>query len=186
MGAFGKPQKKGDDFEFQLPDEMSTGGRGRIPAKKDYPGRLTDIVADTSKAGNPMWVWTFVITKGDHAGRDFKMWTVLTDDAAWKIVETMKALGVEYEAGEKISINKKQLIGTGCLLSIVDDEFDGNETSSLKRIFPDPRGAGFKSGLGGKAAQEEEGEDGEGEGNEGEDEPAPPKKKTSGGMKRRK
>lgn len=162
---FGKPSMaKGDGtFEFQLPDTMGQG-RGRIPKGK-YIGRCTSIVSDTSKSsGNPMWVWEFVITKGPHAGRDFKLWTVLTDDAAWKVAETMTALGVDAQPGEKIRINKKDVIGVGCTMHIKDDagrDGDG-EFSKLDKISAHPNGAGFRSGggaLAGKAKAEPEPEE---------------------------
>lgn len=162
----GKPTKpqgaKDGTFEFQLPTDMGSG-RGRIP-KGPRVGRLVSIVADTSQAGNPMWVWTFVITKGDNAGRDFKLWTALTPDAAWKVVETLAALGKTYKPGEKVVINKKELIGVSCTMHIADDKGkDGDgEFSKLARISAHPNGAGFRS-TAGIAAQKNEPDAGEGD-----------------------
>lgn len=162
---FGKPKQRGSDgdFEFQLPDSIGSG-RGRIPKGK-YVGRCVDVIPDTSKtSGNPMWTWTFVITKGPQAGRDFKLWTVLTDDAAWKIVETLKALGQEVEAGDKIKLNKKAVIGVGVTMHIKDDNGqDGDgEFSKLDKISAHPNGAGFRpGGLGGKPKVEEDDDEGE-------------------------
>ncbi len=150
-GAFGKPKAaKGDGtFEFKLPESISSG-RGRIPKGK-YIGRCTSIVSETSKSsGNPMWTWEFVITKGPNAGRDFKLWTVLTDDAAWKVAETLSALGIKVVPGEKIKVNKKDVIGIGVTMHIKDDagqDGDG-EFSKLDKISAHPNGAGFKSGGG--------------------------------------
>lgn len=165
---FNKPKPKAQDgsFEFQMPSQMGAG-RGRIPKGK-YIGRCTSIVNDTSKSsGNPMWTWEFVITKGEHAGRDFKLWTVLTDDAAWKVAETLKALGVKAEAGSKVRINKKDVIGVGCTMHIKDDagqDGDG-EFSKLDKISAHPNGAGFRPGSGALAskAKEQEAEDDEDE-----------------------
>jgi hypothetical protein len=168
--AFGKPKAaKGDGtFEFKLPENLGSG-RGRIPKGK-YIGRCTSIISDTSKSsGNPMWTWEFVITKGPHAGRDFKLWTVLTDDAAWKVAETLSALGIKVTPGEKIKINKKDVIGVGVTMHIKDDagqDGDG-EVSKLDKISAHPSGAGFKSG-GGIAAKATE-EDDEGEAEEADD-----------------
>lgn len=166
--TFGKPKPKGADgsFEFQLPDSIGSG-RGRIPKGK-YIGRCVDVVPDTSQSsGNPMWTWNFVITKGPQAGRDFKLWTVLTDDAAWKIVETLKGLGQEVEAGDKIKLNKKEVIGVGVTMHVKDDagkDGDG-EYSKLDKISAHPNGAGYKPG---KLVKEEEEED-EGEEAAGDD-----------------
>lgn len=179
---FGKPAKAGDgNFEFQLPEEMGQG-RGRIKAGP-YVGRIVSIIPDTAQSsGNPMWVWTAVITKGPHAGRDFKMYTALTDSAAWKVAETLKALGIEAEAGQKVSISKKDVIGVGCTLHIKDDagkDGDG-EFSKLDKISAHPNGAGYRPGTvgSGKAKPEpepEEEEVGEEETEESEDDTGYPR-----------
>ena len=173
--AFSKPERGDDEFEFQLPDTVS--GRGRIP-KGPYMGRLVGIKAEISSNNNPMWVWSFVITKGPYAGRDFNLWTVLTDDAAWKIIETMKALGEDAEPGDKIRVNKKKLIGTFCQMNIIDDVFNGSDTSKLGGIGAHPNGAGYRGGLAKKDEEEDEDEtvpfDRSGGGDDDDDEVPPP------------
>lgn len=163
--TFGKPKPKAEDgnFAFKLPENMGKG-RGRI-TKGKYTGRLTGISSATSKSsGNPMWVWDFVITAGPQAGRDFKLWTVLTDDAAWKIMETVNALGGDLKPGDDVKINKKEIIGVGCTMHIKDDNGqDGDgEFSKLDKISAHPKGAGYRAG-GALAAQaaaaEEEGDE---------------------------
>lgn len=158
---FGKPAARADngDFSFQLPENIGSG-RGRIPKGK-YVGRCTGITNDISKSsGNPMWTWVFVITVGPQAGRDFKLWTVLTDDAAWKIVETLKALGLEVEPGDEIKMSRKDVIGVGCTMHVKDDNGqDGDgEFSKLDKISAHPKGAGYRPG-GGIAAKAREEED---------------------------
>lgn len=152
---FSRPKAATGDgtFSFSLPDNLGQG-RGRI-TKGKYIGRCTSIISDTSKAGNPMWTWEFVITKGPHAGRDFKLWTVLTDDAAWKIAETLNALGIKVKAGDKIKIRKQDVIGVGCTMHIKDDagqDGDG-EFSKLDKISAHPQGAGFRPGAGSLAGK---------------------------------
>lgn len=172
--TFGKPKAKDSDgnFKFKLPENMGAG-RGRIKAGPRV-GRCVDVIEENAKSsGNPMWTWTFVITAGPDAGRDFKLWTVLTDDAAWKIAETFKALGLEAEPGEEITLSKKDVIGVGCTMHIKDDNGrDGDgEFSKLDKISAHPKGAGYKA-KGGIAAQaaapvqeeDEQQEEGEGEG----------------------
>lgn len=169
---FGKPKPaaaKDGTFEFQLPENLGSG-RGRIPKGK-YVGKCVGIESDTSQnSGNPMWVWDFVITAGPQAGRNFRLWTVLTEDAAWKIVETLAGLGIKLKAGDRIKINRKQVIGVGCTLHVKDDagqdkdayDDEGNPMySKLDKISAHPKGAGYRSGsLGsGKAAKEVDPED---------------------------
>lgn len=147
---FGKPQaaaQKDGVFKFKLPDDLGSG-RGRIPKGK-YIGRCTGVVFEHAKSsGNPMWTWTFVTTKGPTAGRDWKLWTALTDDAAWKVVETLKALGLDAEPGEEVKVNRKEVVGVGVTLHIKDDNGqDGDgEFSKLDKISAHPNGAGYKPG----------------------------------------
>jgi hypothetical protein len=168
--SLGKPKaagKKDGNFTFRVPsqeqlDEQKAGSRGRIPGKKWYTMKLLDVVEEISRSSsNPMWTWEFVITSGSYAGRTFKMWTVLTDDAAWKVIEVLEALGVDCPPEEEIKLPRKEVIGVGCEGYVVDDagqDGDG-EFSKLNKIRPHPKGAGYKPGKGIAAAQEEEEEE---------------------------
>jgi hypothetical protein len=169
QSPFGK-SKKDDEFAFDIPDDADSGTRGaRIP-EGEYRGKCVSIIKDKSKAGNPMYVWSFVITKGRQAGRDFPLYTVLTPEAMWKLSETLLALGVPAEAGTSGVFQKSDVIGVYCVLVIEDDEFENRPRSKLTRILPDPRGAGRRSKVAGQFPPEEEPEDEEEEEDEYEEE----------------
>jgi hypothetical protein len=149
---FGSPSKQ-DAFEVDFPDPGESGLR--IP-KNRYIGRLVALTKDTSNAGNPMWVWVFVIIEGKYAGREFKLWTTLTPASMWKVGETLLALGFEGTPGEKFAFTLEEAIGRGATLVIVDDEFEGRKTSKLQGIEPHPKGAGYKPKGGGTPIIEED------------------------------
>lgn len=177
--SLGKPKPKGGtgsdgQYTFQMPskeqmDEQRGGGaRKKLPDKTWHIGRCTNVTfKHAESSGNPMWEWDFAITKGEYAGTTWKLWTALTDAAAWKVMETLEALGQDCPAGEQITLNKKEVIGVGCQLFIVDDDRN-DEFSKLDKIKAHPQGAGFKPGKGLKQAEVEEegGEEEEGAGEE--------------------
>lgn len=154
---FGKP-KTGEVWDIDIPEDIDS--RGRIPAGDKYLGKLVDVKKDKAKSsGNPMFVWSFLIVSGPQAGRDFNLYTALTPDSMWKVVETLEALGVEVTPGEPVRVNKRDLIGRMCLMNIQDDSYNGRPTSKLNGIAPHPKGAGVKSakpGISAAVAEDEE------------------------------
>lgn len=136
---FGRP-KEDEDFSFDMTG-MDTDSTSRfvIPAGY-YIGKCIDVKKDTSKAGNPMWVWTFVIIHGEQAGKEFKLWTALTPSAAWKVAETLEALDLG-KGGSLANFKKSDALNRRCIMVIVDDTNDkGKPTSSLDRIMAHPDG----------------------------------------------
>lgn len=136
---FGKPSKD-EVFEFEIPE----GSDGIIPPG-DYEGRLVGLNKQISKnSGNPMWVWNFVITKGPHAGMDFPVFTSLTQNALWKLTETLAGLGLPHESGEKAKFSKSDAIGRMAILRIVTGNYQGKDRSEIQTLLPHPKGAGYK------------------------------------------
>jgi cobalamin biosynthesis protein CobT len=150
----GKPKEGA--FNFKIP--KSAGAGTRIEAGK-YPGKCVGVVYGRAKSsGNPMYTWAFVITKGEYAGKDFPLYTADTEDAAWKILETLQGLGFEVEAGDSLKITRKDVMGRRCILNVVDDEYQGRPQSKLQGIEPDPKG-GFAKTKGNPLVDEEDEED---------------------------
>lgn len=134
---FGVPQD--DDFSFDMTG-VDLNANFRIPAG-DYVGKLVALEKGTSKAGNPQWIWTFAITHGEYAGKEFKLFTALTPAAAWKVAETLLALGLG-EAGSSVKFKRQDALNRRCILHIVDDTYNGQERSTLEKILPHPDGPG--------------------------------------------
>lgn len=177
--SLGKPAAKGGAqdgmYSFHMPtkermDEQRGGGRAKLPDKTWHQMKVTNVVfKHAESSGNPMWEWDLIVMAGQYAGQTFKLWTALTDSAAWKVQETLEALGQDCPPGEEITLDKKAVIGAACEGFVVDDDRPGKEDfSKLDKIRPHPKGAGFRPG---KLTVEEEPWDGAG--TETEPEPAP-------------
>jgi len=129
-----------DEFSLDMTDERTI--TGLIPPG-DYIAKLIDCGKDTSKAGNEMWVWTFVIVKGDHAGTEMKYFTALTPAAMWKAVEVLEALGLG-EMGKIAKFKRGDAINRLCAIKVEDQTYNDRPRSSIKNVMPYPGGAGMK------------------------------------------
>lgn len=139
---FGKPSKD-ELISFSMP------GGAKIPDGK-YEVKVTNLSRGLSEAGNDMLTWQFVIYKGPHAGADFPVFTALTQAAAWKLNETLEALGFEpVETGEEMSISRREAMGRLAIAVIVEEvqkkgKRAGQKRSIISALEPHPKGAGYK------------------------------------------
>lgn len=129
-----------DSFDVDLTDVQSNF---RIPAGQ-YEGVLTDLTKQVSEAGNPMWVWKFRLTRGENAGREFSTFTALTPQALWKVAEVVEALGLGAQ-GSASKFSRADAIGRLATLNIVDDNYKGQERSSIGSVSAHPDGAGTRA-----------------------------------------
>ncbi len=133
---FGVPSDINDTFSVDL---SNTQEGGDVP-EGTYIGRCRDVKSDTSKAGLPMWVWTFEIIQGPQTGRELMQWTSLSEKALWKVAQTVAALGLG-KAGEKLSFSKAQALGRVCVLVVTKYTRDGKERTSLDEVQRLPEAA---------------------------------------------
>lgn len=128
---FGNPTDS-DENVFELDLQNETGSQ-TIP-EGEYPGKLIGVEKTVAKSsGNPMWVWEFMITSGKEAGTSFKLFTAITPAALWKLVETLEALGIG-SYGQNIKFTPEEVLGTPVVMHIEDDDYNGQERSTLARI----------------------------------------------------
>lgn len=80
------------DEDFTL-DSTEGDSPWNVPDGK-YRARCIEVAKQTSKAGNPMFVWTFVISEGQYSGKEFRSYTVTTGAGKFKATETAAALGL--------------------------------------------------------------------------------------------
>lgn len=141
MNPFGTPASEDDNFEI---DVVAIQEENLTPEGR-HVGKCINIVKETSKAGNPMWTWTFVITEGPSAGKDFKLWTAITPAAIWKLVETLAAFGLKGEAGKPAKFGKADVLNVLVEMDIVrDEDNNGQPRSSLDKVLPYSKGVGMK------------------------------------------
>jgi len=120
-----KPQSN-DPKRFCIPDG-------------DYVVSVVDVNKETSKAGNPMFVWDMEVAEGDHQGHSMRVFTALTPAALWKLSETVEALGLG-EAGQSVKFSKEKALGRRCVAAVLAEEYNEKWNSKIDRLSPHPEG----------------------------------------------
>ena len=141
---FGAPKDNDDEFSVN-PSSAQNGGGYLIP-DGDYPALLVDLRKGFSKNGNPQWIWTFAIMSGEHAGKEFSLFTALTPSALWKVAETVEALGLG-KGGTVSKFIKNEALSRRCIISIRKETYNGQERSSIVKVLPHPDGPGPVTGF---------------------------------------
>lgn len=134
---FGDPNQGQEDEEFALDEEQQqaldeSSDRFNID-EGCYFARLTDVEMAESKAGNPMWVWHFAITRGKYEGRDLRTFTSLTPKALFKLEEVGKALGI-YVKGKPLKFKKSDVVGKEVVLDISTEEYNGRMNPTVNKV----------------------------------------------------
>lgn len=100
----------------------------------NYKIKCIDIEQSVSKGGNPMFIWTFEISEGDHAGFQTKLFTAITPAAMWKVAETVQALGIG-QTGQTVKFKRTDVIGKECGALIEKTEYNGKVNSQISRVM---------------------------------------------------
>lgn len=100
----------------------------------NYKVKCIDIEQTVSKGGNPMFVWTFEIAEGDHAGFQSKVFTAITPAAMWKVAETVQALGVG-QTGSVVKFKRTDVINKECGAIFEQTEYNGNTRSQISKVI---------------------------------------------------
>ena len=119
-----------DAYEVDL-SEVSSGYTVDDGA---YRVRCIEIEQSVSQAGNPMFIWTFVIVDGKFAGREFKLWTAITPAAMWKVAECVQALGVG-QTGQVVKFKRSDVVNKECGAIIEQQEYNGASRSSIAKVL---------------------------------------------------
>ena len=119
-----------DSFEVDLSEVQS----GFTIPDGNYKVKCIDIEQSVSKGGNPMFVWTFEVSEGDHIGFQSKVFTAITPAAMWKVAETVIALGVG-QTGSVVKFKRTDVVGKECGAFIEATEYDGNTRSQISRVM---------------------------------------------------
>jgi len=129
---FGKPatEEEEDDDSFELDGTDKTSSFS-VPEGM-YRMRVIELEKSVSKAGKPMWVWTFLLMQGPEGGlgKELKCFTSLSAAAQWRINQVVNALALPTVDG-KMKLSKKDIINKECIGVITDQEYDGKTNSSI-------------------------------------------------------
>lgn len=74
-----------------------------------YSARVTDVEKGTSKAGKPKYVFKILGIEGPTEGIEYEQHLSLAENAQWKLVETLQAIGVKPRNDG--SYNAKEAVG---------------------------------------------------------------------------
>ena len=127
----GAPSSPADNFEVDLTNVQENSFT--IPDGA-YKVRCIEVEQSVSKGGNPMFVWTFQISEGDHAGFESKVFTAITPAAMWKVAETVIALGVGQN-GEVVKFKRTDVVGKECGAIFEQTEYNGNTRSQISKVI---------------------------------------------------
>jgi hypothetical protein len=120
-----------DNFEVDLTDVQENSFT--IP-DGGYKVKCTNVEQSVSKGGNPMFVWDFEITEGEHKGFTSKVFTAITPAAMWKVAETVKALGVG-QTGEVVKFKRSDVVGKICGAIFEEREYNGSTNSQISKVI---------------------------------------------------
>lgn len=137
------PDEKDDPFRpIGSYDILEDGSMKLIPGsntKAEAPGKLCAIEKKQGPSG-PMLVFSYVVTEGAFAGREFDLYVSFSNKARFKLVETYKAHGLPLEGPWP----KAQAIGTYVILKLQDEEYQGRFSAKLKGVVAHPKGVGYR------------------------------------------
>lgn len=120
-----------DNFEVDLTGVTTNGF---IIPDGNYEVICTEVEQTVSKGGNPMFVWTFQIASGDHAGFESKVFTAITPAAMWKVAETVEALGVG-QTGSVVKFKRTDVLNKHCGAIFEQTEYNGNLRSQISKVI---------------------------------------------------
>lgn len=100
------------------------------PSEGEHVMRIVSAEVKQSQGGNDMIVVAFEVTKGqDKGSRVFENYP-LADNALWKLKAMLQAIGMKCDG--KVQLDLDKLIGKICLVTVADDEYNGQIRSRVQ------------------------------------------------------
>lgn len=127
----GSPVADNNSFSIDLTNVSD----GLVIPDGIYQVKCTEMEQTISQSGNPMFTWAFETTDGAIVGHQLKYFTALTPSAMWKVAETVTALGVG-QTGQVVKFKRSDVINKVCGAVIEKTEYNGQERSQIKTLFP--------------------------------------------------
>ena len=135
------------------------------PSEGEHVCKIVSAELKQSQGGNDMIVVAFEVTKGQDKGARVYENYPLAENALWKLKGMLQAIGMKCDG--KVQLDLDKLIGKICIVSVIDDEYNGQVRSRVQECRK----------LAAVAEDEDDDEeDIDDEDDEEEEEPAPKKK----------
>ena len=120
-----------DNFEVDLTGVQTDSN---VIPDGNYKVKCTDVEQSVSKGGNPMFVWSFVVSEGQYSGFQSKVFTAITPAAMWKVAETVIALGVG-QTGSVVKFRRADVVGKECGALIEVSEYNETKRSQISKVM---------------------------------------------------
>ena len=102
-----------EDFSFNAGSEANEATRKSkyVFANGTYNAKCVGVEKSNSKAGSPMYVFTFLGISGPANGIEFRLWCVLSEKAAFKLAQVYRGFGLVADATGNFDVKKSSLVG---------------------------------------------------------------------------
>lgn len=122
-------------IDFSNVSEGSTFSPRRLP-EGSYLATLAKVESKTSKAGNPMLVYTIIPV--EHPTAVYPYYIVLDEKQLWKFRALLLAAGKDVPK-RKVTVDPESIVGKQIMIDLEDDEWEGREKSIVAGVFkPSP------------------------------------------------
>lgn len=118
-------------LDFSNASEGSAFSPRRLP-EGSYLATLAKVESKTSKAGNPMLVYTIIPV--EHPTAVYPYYVLLDEKQLWKFRALLLAAGKEVPK-RKVTVDPESIVGKQVIISLEDDEWEGREKSTIAGIF---------------------------------------------------
>lgn len=118
-------------LDFSNVTEGSTFSPRRLP-EGSYLATLAKVEVKTSKAGNPMLVYTIIPM--EHPTAVYPYYVLLDEKQLWKFRALLLAAGKEVPK-RKVTIDPESIVGKQVMIDLEDDEWEGREKSTIVGVF---------------------------------------------------
>lgn len=137
-----RPQTQSDDEIFIRSSDATVSGDMEDGT---YEARVVSLVKGFTQKGDPCLILTVSawLTPGGKVTKELKTWLVMTEAAMWKVLATLRALGLS-EQGKDTKFKASDAVNRMCLAVVKSEEYNGEKRPSLKSVQPWPKEKGGK------------------------------------------
>lgn len=118
-------------LDFSNVHEGSTFSPRRLP-EGSYLATVAKVEEKTSKAGNPMLVYTFIPV--EHPTAVYPYYVLLDERQLWKFRALLLAAGKDVPK-RKVTVDPESIVGKQIMIDLEDSEWEGREKSVVAGIF---------------------------------------------------
>lgn len=125
---------KEEEFVFK-PGENAFKSKFVFEAGK-YGARVTDVEKGISKAGKPKYVFKILGIEGPTEGIEYEQHLSLAENAQWKLIETLQAIGVKPRGDG--SYNAREAVGKQVTLFLTQqtNPESGKKFMQIETLLP--------------------------------------------------